>query len=105
MTKGISFNFGDDGKLKLEEQRAKLDCFGGISCEHAEHDDFEIDLDDGSKLPARTYFCRHANKMVTDFMWTECPIGRWMFLKNYHFVKEDQVDVLNCLWGNLTKKE
>jgi hypothetical protein len=99
MSKGISLSFDKDGKPTLDEAAEKLDCFGGVTCEHAEHEEFEIDLDDGRKIPARSYFCRHANKPVTDYLWTECPIGRWKYLKNYRYTTEAQLEVLNILWG------
>lgn len=96
MTKGISFNFDKDGELKIApNEDEKQECFGGTMCVSARHEDGEITLDNGRKIPTRSYFCLHANKPVTDFMWDKCPVGHWAHIKNYHF-KNSSIDII---WG------
>jgi hypothetical protein len=96
MTKGISFNFNADGEISIKpSDDEKQECFGGVLCVSARHEDGEYMLDNGVVIPTRSYFCLHANKPVTDLMLNQCPVGRWANLKNYHF-HDGNIDVI---WG------
>ena len=96
MTKGISFDFDKNGDLSIKSRDdEKQECFGGVLCISARHEDGELTLDSGTVIPTRSYFCLHANKPVTDFMWDQCPVGRWSHLHNYHFHDEN----VSVIWG------